>query len=343
MHTTNEIETAASALANQLAAGINIREAVLRMGKLQPRRADDWTLAAEALSRGGRLSSELSPHWPESVVAAVRAGEESGALDEVFRRTAESMRIRQRVRKIFSKLYSPLISFFAGLGVFLFFMVGVIPKLQSSLGGGEESAVFALSRVMHATVTGYWPLLAGGAVAAVLALVNWLRQPGAVDSLVRMSESIPPLHEALKNLFFGLWAQQISLLDAAGLPVRQQLMLSVNTLPEPLREGVTLMASEVEKRGIADSADPDRQSEEDPRKSWPFYVSNAFVVAHETGRLDAEMSRCAPILLDDGMRQLEKVTAGADLVAKVLAASMIAMPLLAYFSQLSASMTAAFG
>lgn len=342
-HTSAEIESAASALGNQLAAGIKVREAVARMARLQPKHAQLWSDAAEALSRGGRLSVQLAEVWPESVVAAVRAGEESDSLLAVFRRTAESMQVKAQVRKIYGKLMSPAIAFLAGFGVFLFFMVAVIPKLQSSLGGGESSGTFKLAMFLHAVVTGYWPLVLAGVGAIVFGVMHWLKQPGNIDKLVAAGDQVPRLGDAMRNLYFGMWAYQMSLLDSAGLPVKQQLLLSVKTLPECYQDGVVAMAEEVEKRGIADSSDPDKQPEDDARHMWPFYIVTAFATAHETGGIDQEMKRCAPILIDEGVRKLTQFISVADVLAKALAAAMIGMPLTAYFTQLAGSLSKAFG
>lgn len=345
MHSTVEIENASSALANQLSAGISLREAIGRMAKLQPERAELWQECSESLSRGGRLSRHLEGEWPESVVAAVRAGEESGSLEEVFRRTQESMQVSQQVRKIYSKLISPVASFLVGFGVLVFFMVLVIPKLAKTLGGGQmesQGKLFKFSMVVSDLFFQVWPVALAAIVGGVVLGVRWLKSPENIDKLIAVGNSRPKLGAALRNLYFGMWAYQLALLDSAGLPAKQQLLLSVKTLPECYREGVLLMASELEKRGHADSADPDKQPEDDPRQEWPYYIATAFITAHETGRIDQEMRRCAPILIEEGLKGLTKLTVKADLVAKVAAAGMIALPLMAYFTQLANSLAAAF-
>ncbi len=341
-HTIDDIESAASALANQLSAGINLREAVGRMVRLQPRHADMWATAAESLSRGGRLSATLEAHWPEGVVAALKAGEESGSLQEVMKRTAASMQVKNTVKKIWGKLMSPVIALLAGFGVLMFFMVAVIPKLAASMGGGEESFVLKASVLTSKVVLGYWPLLIAALAGLAFAARQWLKAPGNIDRVIMTGDRIPVLGEALRNLYFGMWAYQMAMLDAAGLPARQQLTLSARTLPEGYRDGVMLMASECEKRGLAESSDPDKQPEDDPRRAWPFYISTAFAIAHETGRIDQEMQRCAPILIDEGIKKLTKAAGVADLGAKVAAAVMIGLPLLGYFTQMSNSLTKSF-
>jgi type II secretory pathway component PulF len=341
-HKNIEIEAAANALGNQIAAGISMREAVARMARLQPKYAEMWEAAAEAMSRGGRLSFQLDSLWPESTVAAIRAGEEADEVGAVLLKTAQALRVDQQVRKIYNKLMTPVFSFLAGTGVMLFFMIVVIPKLQGSLGGSEAGFVYKASTFLHWLATNYWPVLSVGIVGGVYFGVKWFNQPENRGKLIALADRQPQLSSALRFLYFGAWAYQLELLDAAGIPMKEQLVLSLKTLPECYQGGVVKMAQEVEKRGIADAADPDKQVEGDPRKQWPFYIAIAFITAHETNRIDQEMGRCAPILIEEGIRQLTAVIATADIIAKAAAAGMIAMPLMAYFTQMANSLTKAF-
>lgn len=342
MHTLTDIESACSALANQLAAGIKLKEAVGRLSKLQPKNAEFWSSCAEQLSRGIRLSVCLNEVWPENIVSAVKAGEESNSLQEVFSQSSKALRVGFEIKKVYSKLVSPLIAFLAGIGMFLFFMIFVIPKLQASLGGAETSLVFKLSAALHYGFTEYWLIIAIITAGLLFSFIAWIRTQEAIDFLVEQANKIPVLGPGLREMYFGLWAYQIAVLDASGLSTKMQLILSVKTLPLCFREGVEKMAAEVEKRGIADSSDPEKQEDTDPRKEWPFYIAAAYMTAHETGRIDLEMQRCAPILIEEGVKKITKFVAGADLFAKVSAAVMIAVPLLAYFSQMANSLTKAF-
>jgi type II secretory pathway component PulF len=337
-----EIEVAAAALANQLKAGIPVKEAVLRMSRLQPSQADVWVSAATSLSRGGRLSDMLAEYWPAEYVASVKAGEESNSLPDVFSRISVAIQLKAQVMKTFSKLIGPVGSFLMGFGVFMFFMVAVIPKLQASLGGGEQSWVFGASNFLHKLVTGYWPLLVVGIAGGVLGSAYWLKQQENREKVLTLADRVPRLGPALKKLFFGTWAYNVALMDAAGLSIKQQLLFSVKTLPEVYQEGVLLMAEEVDKRGRADSADPDKQAEDDPRRAWPYYISAAFMNAHETGRIDLEFERVAPILVEEGLKEITKFTSIVDMFAKVASAGMIALPMMAYFTQLSGALTKAF-
>ncbi|MDM7481620.1 MAG: type II secretion system F family protein [Halomonas sp.] len=343
MFNAKDIEIAANALANQLAAGIKLREAVGRMAKLQPRHAELWYDAADGLARGTRLSQLLEDQWPEDLVAAVKAGEEANILPMVFKRIAEAMAVKSEVKKIYSKLVSPALAFLMGVGVFLFFMVSVIPTLSANLEGNADSVVNRTATFLHWAFTEHGLLIAGAVAALVAALVLWVRQPENRDTLMGLALQVPVLGQGLTLLSFGIWAKQMALLASAGMPIKQQLLLSRKTLPSALQDGVLLMAREVQKRGVADAADPERQAEGDPRTQWPFYISTAFLIAHETGRVDEEMQRCAPLLIEDGLKKISQFIGVADLVAKTLAAVMIGLPLVSYFMQMASSLTKSFG
>lgn len=341
-HTSTDIESAASALANQMDAGISILPIVRRMVKLQPKHAEFWQNCSDIVSRGGSLSTPLSEVWPESIVAAIKAGEETGTIANVLRRTAESLRLQAMIKKAASKLITPIIAFLAGLGVFIFYMVGVIPALQKSFGGEEANLVFKVSSAMYYVFTNYWIALLIGTIGLVYYGIIWFKQESTKQWFLSIFNSFNFTKGMVRDIYFGMWAYQLSLLDTSGIPIKQQLLLSVKMLPDCLQEGVILMASQVEKRGRADAADPDLQPEDDPRREWPFYISSSFMNAHETGNLSREMERVAPILIEDGLKQLNKVIAVADIFAKLAAAIMIALPMLGYFSQLANSLTKAF-
>lgn len=342
-HSNKDIEAAANAIGNQLAAGIALKESVGRMAKLQPKQAEFWTIASDSISRGVRLSVILEEVWPEGIVAAIKAGEESGKIQEVLQKTVQSLRVKAEVSKVTSKLISPAFAFLAGLVVCLFFMIGVIPAIAKSLGTTKNpSLMLKLSLSLSEFLKSYWMAAVAALVAGIFLFITWYRKPSTKELIIELADKTPRLGEAVRSLFFGMWAYQMALLDSAGLPIKQQLLLSMKTMPLCYRDGILAMANDVEKRGVADASDPDKQEENDPRLKWPFYVSTAFMTSHETGRVDQEMTRCAPLLIEEGMRNLTKVMVILDLIAKLAASIMISAPLMGYFSQMADSMTAAF-
>ena len=344
MQKPHHIESAALAISNQLSAKIPLREIIARMPKIQPENAEFWNHCASAMRHGTRLSTLFeeaanSPNaWPDAYVHAIRAGEQSDSLQPVFSQIAASSKITQQISKTYAKLISPVAAIAGGFIMFLFYMIAVIPGIQSNLGGQTDIMLSTALWMKHIAYNYWWAILIA-LTASFLWAATWYSQPQAKQTLFTLADKIPKLGPALKWIYFSQWAFQIAILDAAGLTPKQQLLLSLKTLPEVWQPGVLLMAEELEKKGIAASSDPEKLPPNDPRSLWPFYINIAFQIAHETGNIHKEMIQIAPILLEDGLRQLSKFIAFADLSSKIIAAVMIAIPLLAYFNQMANSLT----
>lgn len=342
MMSTKNIQTAAAALGNQLKAGIPLSDATKRMARLQPKEAEFWVAAAKQLSSGHRITDQLKGVWPESLVNAVMAGEESGNLPEVFVRIEQTIEIQMKIQGMIWKLGYPVGLGLAGLGVFVFFMTQVLPALSQSLGSGDHGMVFQLSTWMTATLSQYWVAILSGFLITIFLLIAWLKQPDNRAMILDFFITLPVIGDALINLYFGLWAYYMALMDSAGgIPITTSLEMTSSVLPLSLQAGVKQMASEVVRRGLADAADPEKQKESDPRRNWPFYISNSFIVAQQTGLLDAELMRVAPALLKDGIGKLEKALQFANIIALVISALFIVGPLMAYYMQLGAALQSA--
>jgi type II secretory pathway component PulF len=338
MMNLKDIQSACAALGNQLAAGISMLDATSRMARAQPAHADFWQDVRNGVASGRALSSYLQGVWPDTFVSAIRAGEESGSLPSVLARIEDTVQLQRDLTKQVMQLAYPVLSGLLGLVVFVFFMVQVIPSLSSTLGVGERGFVFIVSAWMTATVEQYGifilVVLAGAAVGAGYWCSEPVNRATIVDTVLR----IPVIGDALKLISFGLWAHYMALIDSTGVPVTDGLKMTSSTLPVSLRQGMDQMADEAVVRGLADAADPDKQAEGDTRRAWPFYVSNAFLIAQETGRLDAELMRAAPAMLKEGKAKLAVALWFANTGALLLSALLIVGPLAAYYIQLGISL-----
>lgn len=344
MQKPHHIESAALAISNQLSANIPLREIIARMPKIQPEFSEFWSHCSSSMRHGTRLSTLFeeasnSPNaWPDAYVHAIRAGEQSNSLQPVFSQIAASSKITQQISNTYSKLISPIAAITGGFIMFLFYMIAVIPGIQSNLGG-QTDIVLSTALWMKNIAYNYWWAILIALSSSSLWAASWYSQPSSKQTLFSIANKIPKLGTALQWIYFSQWAFQIAILDSAGLTPKQQLLLSLKTLPTVWQPGIILMADELEKKGLASSSDPDKLPPNDPRTLWPFYINIAFQIAHETGNIHKEMSQIAPLLLEDGLRQLSKFISIADLSSKIIAAVMIAIPLLAYFNQMANSLT----
>jgi len=332
-----EIAASAAALGNQIKAGIPVDQALRRLAVMQPSYEEFWTQASIAVQSGRPLSDSLAEVWPRALVSAVKAGERSGKLDEVFGRIEETIELQLSLRSALAKLAYPVGMGVAGLAVFLGFMIFVLPSLAKSLDTKSRSFIFELSTWISGFAHENWVSVVVGLGVGIVALVSWLRTEGARSFILEVLLGIPLIKDALRDMYFGLWANYMAMMFAAGIATTEGLIITSEILPAGLKESVRVFEQDlsVNNRTMSDAADPAKQPPDDPRTVWwPFYIANAFIAAEQTGDLDKELLRVAPSLIKDGVKMLNQVIAVANAIALAVSAFLIVSPLAAYYMEI---------
>jgi type II secretory pathway component PulF len=334
MMSLKEVQSVAAALGNQLDAGVPMLQACERMARFQPKYAEFWNETSMGVAIGRPVSEFLERQWPEAFLSAVKAGEESGSLVAVLERIEKIIELQLEMRKLVAGLYYPIGFGLMGLVVFVFFMVQVIPALSTSLGVGQRGMVFTLSAWMSSMFEQHWVVILAGIAGTIIAGIYWFSVPDNRQTALNIVLNVPVVGDSLKYILFGVWANYMALVDSAGIPVTQGLLMTSKTLPTSLRDGLEKLSSEAVSRGLGDAADPEKQLPGDSRRAWPFYISNAFLIAEQTGKLNEALERAAKGMLKDGQARLKIAVGVANLVALFVSALFIVGPVAAYYMQL---------
>jgi len=99
-----------------------------------------WEAVAERIQQGSGLAEAMRGHrcFPHLVVELVRVGEQTGTLEQVVSRAAEALERRRLLKThLLTAMAYPTVVLAAAVGVSIFMIVDVIPKLQvflSALG-----------------------------------------------------------------------------------------------------------------------------------------------------------------------------------------------------------------
>lgn len=336
----SEVAESAAGLGNQMQAGIPLDQALLRLVKMQPTYADFWSRAVLSVQSGRRLSESLPEIWPTTLVGVVKAGEQSGGLDMIFGRIEETIELQQKLRRAMLQLTYPVGMGLAGLGVFIGFMVFVLPGLSKALGAQSKGFVFELSDWMAAFANENWAVVLVGITVAVGMVATWLRTQEGRTAVLEVFLGVPVIKDAFRDLYFGLWSNYMAMVVAAGISTTEALKMTAVVLPTGMNDSVLAFERDlsVSHRSMSDAVDPEKLPADDLRVIWwPFYVTNAFIVAEQTGAIDRELLRVAPSLIKDGMKKLESVIAVANVVALAIAAFLIISPLAAYYVEIFAA------
>lgn len=335
---TIEIADSAGMLGRLLSTGEPLSSATEEMSRMQPAYAEFWAAASAANQNGRPLSESIALVWPETLVSMVHAGEQAGRLPAVLLNIRETCDLQLRLKKIVGKLYMPLAIFGMSLVIGLFFMAYLTPKVVRSIAGTDPRRMptdpltnFAF--FLESLWKEYPIALVLGATALILAVVRWIRSPDGADSITRAALSMPILGPSLRDVAFGLWAKYLAVTIGAGIPLIEGLKLTATVLPRPLREGVAAMHHALAVQNLSiDKAVADTLAEDDPRREWPRYITNAFRVGERTGQLDAEFNSVSPALLDLGERSLTRFieTVAMPITIACAAASAITPLILIY-------------
>ncbi len=233
-----------------------------------------------------KFPKEFSPLY----TGMVRVGEEAGVLDDILDRLATLLEheavTKQRVR---TAVRYPLIVVVTLTAAFFFLTTFVIPKF---------AAVYASSRVdlplptrvlmwLSNAVTGYWWLIAAGAIGAVVAAKLYMRTTTGRWQMDRLKLRAPFVGQIVRKAVMARFARIFATLYRSGIPVLHGLDVVTGTLgnllvaravdiiKEDVSEGSTI-AAPMQKTGM-----------------FPPIVVQMVSVGEETGALDGMLDKVA--------------------------------------------------
>lgn len=330
-----QVRDAASALDTMLKAGINLDFAMVQLSTLQPAFANFWSDSADRIRAGDPISAILEEAWAAPFVAAVTAGERAGRLQVVFKEIREAAELEIKLTGTVWKLAYPVGLMCAGVGVFVIFMGFVFPPLFAAINL-KSGLLYEIATTIALVVNKNWMYSLPAFLGAIGLLALWLRTDEAKQQILDIAVSLPIIGLALKSMYFGLWARYMAVVTGAGIPTIEALRLTSEVLPESFRTGVAALETDLDfnNKSLSEAVNRESMAEDDPRREWPFYVTNAFLVAEQTGALDAELARVADPLVQDAVRQIERVVSLANIVAIALAATLIMLPMGSYYSEM---------
>jgi len=267
-----ELATYTQQLANLLKAGMPLTMALHSMSSLTAK-GIPGTVSQQLkqdVIEGRGLSDAMarqSDVFPELVINMVRAGEQSGALEEVLRRLALHFeRFAEVQTKFKSAMIYPMFVCFFGLVLIVFFTAVMLPKFTEffqtmQLKDGLPLAtriVIQISDFMK--IYGWWMIPMGGFILYFLTK----RYGATTDGRRRLDTlqlKLPIFGHVIRLNLFAQFARILSTLLGNGVPVLQALRITEQIMPNTVirdalsrtREAVTdgkTLAQPLAKSGV---------------------------------------------------------------------------------------------
>ena len=233
---TIEVADFCRQLGAMLSSGINLIRAMMilsqRDNKDYVRKIYDALI--EDLQRGSTLSEAMAMRgraFPELLVNMIRAGEQTGRLDESCMKMANQFDKDHRLNsKIKSAMSYPIILVILIIGVVLIIFTFVIPRFVSMY----QDMVLPLPTRMVMAMSDF--LVAYGVyvfiiiVVAALGLIYLFRKPGPRRALDRTLIKIPKIGKLMQTIFTARFARTLASLYVSGIPMIQALTVAQATI-----------------------------------------------------------------------------------------------------------------
>lgn len=278
-------------LSRQIATLFTAQVSALRIFKLLSAEAENPALRkklaeiSEDIQGGSTISLAMSKHpkvFSSFYINMVRAGEESGKLDETFLFLADYLdRNYEVTSKVKNALIYPAFVVFTFIAVMSLMLTVVIPKIGGILeSSGQEvpiytKAVLALSGFL----VDFGPFIVVLLIVGIFFLVRFLQTPAGKDSSARLRISVPYIGDLYRKLYLSRIADNMNTMLSSGIPMLKALELTGNVVDNKVYEDILRDTLESVKSGGALSDAMARYPE------IPGILVQMIRVGEETGEL----------------------------------------------------------
>lgn len=328
-----EIKAACRALSSSLRYGEKLQRSLEKIAKTQRKHEDKWLEMRDQAEGGLPLSDCLAKYWPERYISAIAAGEAAQQLPVVLKEISVIINAEESLNKVSKKIMTPIMFIFAGIGVFIYFLLSVIPSFPTS-PGAHKSFLLQMSSGLLSFIHGYWWVLAGAGLG--LFSLGWMlfHSRSFRISVVHLLDPLPGAGQGLRYMYFSLWCRYLAILARAGIPWAECVRRTKGTLPFAYQ----LEADEFEegcRENIQASLDPDVLPDGDRRKLWPSPFVMSVLNGEQSGEFDTHLSEIVDEMFEEGMEIYQVFVEFMTVFGRGIAAAFIMSPMLAYFAQMA--------
>ena len=304
----NDLATTTRLLATLLQAGVPLDEALQSVVEQvdNPAQARLYTQVREEVRQGSTLFQALAIQgraFPDLYQRMVEVGENSGTLDQVLLRLADFLEEQARLRsRTVSALAYPVLMAIVGVGVLLFLLSYVVPKITRMLTDLGQALPLP-TRVLITTtdlISTYGWLVALVVFGGGFALLRYRKTDAGRLRLDGWTLKLPLIGRIQREIATARFSRTLGTLLDSGVPLLKALEISCGLLSNKvLRTAVEQTTLEV--REGASLADPLKRS-----GVFPPLLAQMTAVGERSGTLEEMLVKVA----DSQDRQVEITLAG---------------------------------
>jgi general secretion pathway protein F len=297
-------------LATLLVAGLPLVEALGVMVDQSEKKSVKSLMAdvREAIRGGASYSSVLERYpreFSQIYVHMVRAGEASGALDQILFRLAEFLEKQLALKhKVTNAILYPALMLIVGVSVLFFLMTFVVPKITAVFASLKQALPWPTVVLMNTShfLADYWAVILGGIGVVVWAVRRAMKtEPGRLTA-DRWLLKIPLIGEVARMVAISRLTSTLATMLASGV----QLLDAMDVAKRVMNNGVLEHAVEGARQNIREGetiAEPLKRSGE-----FPALVTHMIAVGERSGEMEEMLRRIGHIYDGEVERVITRFT-----------------------------------
>lgn len=250
-------------LSKQMATLFSAQVSALRIFQLlaaeqeKPSLRNVLTQVADDIQAGAYISAALAKHpkvFNMFYTNMVKAGEESGKLDETFQFLAEYMERNYEVSsKVKNALIYPAFVITTFVAVMVLMLTVVIPKISVIITeSGQEIPVYTKIVISLSNfLVDFGPLFLGLVVVFGFLGARYLLSASGRGFLSRMKLELPYVSNLYRKLYLSRIADNLNTMLTSGIPMLKALDLTANVIDNSIYESMMAEVIEDVKGGFA--------------------------------------------------------------------------------------------
>lgn len=259
--------------------------------------------------RGGKaLSAALETHpkdFSPIYIHMVRAGEASGALDQILFRLAEFLDKQLALKhKVTNATLYPALMLLVGVAVLFFLMAFVVPKITAVFASMKQAlpwptvVLMAISRFF----ADYWLFLIGAVAGGALFVQRLTRTEAGRQAADRLILRLPLIGDVARMVSISRLTSTLATMLASGV----QLLDAMDVSKRVMNNRVLEEAVEGARQNIREGetiADPLKRSGQ-----FPALVTHMIAVGERSGEMEEMLRRVSQIYDGEVERVITRLT-----------------------------------
>ncbi len=250
-------------LSRQLATLFEAQVSALRIFRLLAAETENVALAkklvmiSDDLQAGSQISAALAKHprvFSDFYVSMVKAGEESGKLDETFNYLADYLdRTYELVSKAKGALVYPAFVVITFVTVMILMFTMVIPKISGILVDSGQEIPFYTKIILGISsfLVSYGFILLAIVVVGGFFLIRYIRTPSGSIIFDNFKLSIPYISNLFRKLYWSRLADNMNTMLISGIPMIRALDLTSSVINNSIYRKIIADSVESVKAGKA--------------------------------------------------------------------------------------------